>query len=88
MLERNYQTNATEMADESPLLSVIVTTKNEEKNIGRCLQSIVSQDYSNFEVIVVDNYSELDEEHRTKIYRQCLLSWSRKVGTTKFWDDN
>lgn len=40
-----------------PLVSVVITTKNEEKNIGNCLKSIVKQTYKNIEIIVVDNYS-------------------------------
>ena len=43
-----------------PLVSVVITTKNEEKNIGNCLKSIMSQTYPNdkIEIIVVDNNSE------------------------------
>ena len=40
-----------------PLVSIVVTTKNEENNIFNCLSSIKNQSYRNFEVIVVDNYS-------------------------------
>ena len=40
-----------------PLVSVIITTKNEEKNIESCLRSIKKQNYSNIEIIVVDNDS-------------------------------
>jgi glycosyltransferase involved in cell wall biosynthesis len=40
-----------------PLVSVIVTTKNEEKNIANCLKSILKQAYKNIEIIVVDNNS-------------------------------
>lgn len=39
------------------LVSVIVTTKNEEKNIANCLKSIQDQSYKNTEIIVVDNNS-------------------------------
>jgi glycosyltransferase involved in cell wall biosynthesis len=41
------------------LVSVIITTKNEEKNIARCLRSIAAQTYplEKLEVIVVDNNS-------------------------------
>jgi len=41
------------------LVSIIITTKNEEKNIGNCLESIKSQSYpqQNIEIIVVDNNS-------------------------------
>jgi glycosyltransferase involved in cell wall biosynthesis len=41
-----------------PLISVIITTKNEEKNIGTVLSSIKNQTYLNIEIIVVDNFSE------------------------------
>lgn len=40
-----------------PLVSVIVTTKNEEKNIANCLESIKDQSYKHIEIIVVDNNS-------------------------------
>lgn len=40
-----------------PLVSVIVTTRNEERNIGNCLRSIQLQTYKNIEIIVVDNNS-------------------------------
>lgn len=44
------------MKDRS-LVSVIVTTKNEEKNIVKLLGSIMQQTYKNFETLVVDNNS-------------------------------
>lgn len=42
-----------------PLVSVVITTKNEEKNIKNCLDSIVKQTYpqNKIEIIVVDNNS-------------------------------
>jgi glycosyltransferase involved in cell wall biosynthesis len=42
----------------NPLVSVIITTKNEEKNIENCLRSIKNQTFKNIELIVVDNFSE------------------------------
>lgn len=41
------------------IVSVIITTKNEEKNIGNCLKSIKEQGYPQnlIEIIVVDNNS-------------------------------
>lgn len=41
------------------MISVIVTTKNEESNLGNCLESIKKQNYSRdeIEIIVVDNNS-------------------------------
>lgn len=40
-----------------PLVSIVITTKNEEKNIANCLKSIQEQTYKNIEIIVVDNNS-------------------------------
>lgn len=47
------------MTSSKPVVSVVVTTKNEEKNIGRCLESITKQTYpkEKIEIIVVDNNS-------------------------------
>lgn len=41
-------------------VSIIIPARNEEQHIGRCLESIISQDFpsSMFEVIVVDDHSE------------------------------
>lgn len=41
----------------SPLISVVVPSYNSEKYIGDCIKSILSQSYSNFELIVVDDCS-------------------------------
>ena len=46
----------------SPLVSIVITTLNEEKNIENCIRSILSQTYKNTEIIVVDN----DSSDRTK----------------------
>lgn len=45
------------IATDLPSVSVVITTKNEEKNIETCLKSISLQSYSNLEIIVVDNSS-------------------------------
>ena len=45
-------------AKNNPLVSVVITTRNEEKNIENCLRSIQNQTFKNIELIVVDNYSE------------------------------
>jgi len=56
-----------------PLVSVVVTTKNEEKNLDSCLKSIKSQTFKNIELIVVDNFSgdrtaEIAKKYFAKIY--------------------
>lgn len=41
-----------------PLVSIIVPMRNEERNARQCIDSLVSQRYSNFEVIAVDDRSD------------------------------
>lgn len=42
-----------------PFISVIIPARNEERNIGHCLDSLLRQDYPShlFEVIVIDDHS-------------------------------
>jgi cellulose synthase/poly-beta-1,6-N-acetylglucosamine synthase-like glycosyltransferase len=40
-----------------PFVSIIVPARNEEDNIKKCLMSLLSQSYSNFELIVIDDSS-------------------------------
>jgi chlorobactene glucosyltransferase len=40
-----------------PLISVIVPARNERRNIQRCLQALLDQDYPHFELIVIDDRS-------------------------------
>jgi glycosyltransferase involved in cell wall biosynthesis len=53
---------------DKPLVSIVVTTKNEEKNIGNCLRSIKIQSYTNIEIIVVDNFSVDKTKNLAKKY--------------------
>lgn len=57
------------------LVSVVITTKNEEWCIERCLRSIKDQTWKNIEIIVVDNFStdktvEISEKYTSKVYRK------------------
>jgi chlorobactene glucosyltransferase len=40
-----------------PRVSVIVPARNEEKNVERCVRSLLAQDYENYEVVVIDDRS-------------------------------
>jgi chlorobactene glucosyltransferase len=46
----------------APLVSVLIPARNEEKNIETCLESLLKQDYPNFEIIVLDDNSK-DRTH-------------------------
>ncbi len=77
-----------------PLVSVIVTTKNEENNIENCLQSIKYQTYRSIELIVVDNYSkdktvELAENYTAAVYlkgseRSAQRNFGAKVSSGEY----
>lgn len=57
------------------LVSVTITTKNEEKNIENCLKSLKVQTYKEIEIIVVDNFStdktqEIAKKFTDKVYEK------------------
>lgn len=41
-----------------PKVSIILPARNEEEFIGKCLDSLIKQDYKNYEIIVIDDSSE------------------------------
>jgi cellulose synthase/poly-beta-1,6-N-acetylglucosamine synthase-like glycosyltransferase len=42
----------------NPKVSIILPARNEEEFISKCLDSLTSQDYENYEIIVIDDSSE------------------------------
>jgi len=46
-----------QLPEPAPLISVLVPARNEEANIGVCLESLRQQDYPNFEILVLDDSS-------------------------------
>jgi glycosyltransferase involved in cell wall biosynthesis len=59
-----------------PLVSVVITTKNEGKHIVSCLKSIKNQDYprEKIEIIVVDNHSTDDTVKLAKQYTKNIFT--------------
>lgn len=58
-----------------PLVSAIITTKNEESHIADCIRSVKNQTYKNLEIIVVDNYStdrtaEIAKAEEVRLFRK------------------
>ena len=45
------------LPDDLPMVSILVPARNEEQNIGRCIRSLLAQDYPSFEVLVLDDQS-------------------------------
>ena len=40
-----------------PLVSIVITTFNRAHKVGRCIDSVLKQNYKNIEIIVVDDHS-------------------------------
>jgi glycosyltransferase involved in cell wall biosynthesis len=53
---------------QSPIISVIIPSYNNEKHIIECLNSILEQTFNNFEVIIVNDGSTDDSEKLLKNY--------------------
>lgn len=50
-------TRANDLSFYSPLISVVVATRNAADMISGCMDSIVDQDYENWEIVVSDSNS-------------------------------
>jgi chlorobactene glucosyltransferase len=55
---------------DAPLISVCVPARNEERNIRACVESILAQDYPNFEVIILEDRST---DRTSEILRDLLM---------------
>jgi len=68
------------------LVSVVITTLNEENYISSCLKSIKNQTYENKEIIVVDSESsdrtlEIAKKYADKIVvEKCIMPKGRNIG--------
>lgn len=51
-----------------PLVSIVITTKNESRNIVACLESVRRQTFRDHEIIVVDNASTDDTKDLARRY--------------------
>jgi glycosyltransferase involved in cell wall biosynthesis len=65
-----------------PLVTVVITTRNEEKNIGLCLKSVQSQSWPKVEVIVVDNGSEDRTKEIAYLYTNLVYDKGPEIGAT------
>jgi len=59
------------------LISIIITTKNEERNIRNCLKSLENQDFprEEIEVVVVDNDSADRTKEIARRYTDKVFNW-------------
>ncbi len=59
--------------EKNPLVTVIIPTHNEEKDIKACIDSILKQTYNKIEIIVVDDGSSDRTKEIVKKYRRVRL---------------
>lgn len=57
-----------------PVVSIIISTKNEEENIENCLESITNQTYLNIELLVVDNNSSDKTKEIAQKYTDLVIN--------------
>jgi len=69
--------------DDAPLISVCIPARNEERNIRACVESALAQEYSSFEVIVLDDRST-DRTHEIlrELTRESGSSLPERQGQT------
>ena len=59
-------------------ISVIIPTFNEEKYISECLNSIINQTFNNYEIIIVDSYSQDNTVKIARKYADKIIECDRK----------
>ena len=57
------------MQEKRPEVSVIISTYNRSKNLKRCIESVLAQSFTNFEIIVVDDCSTDDTQEVVKKFK-------------------
>ena len=76
------------MKETEPIISVIMSTYNDEKKVGKSIESILNQTYKNFEFLIVDDFSQdstLDvlKHYEAKDRRVKIFTNKQNIGLTK-----
>ena len=58
------------MSNYSPKVSVMIVTYNQENLIGETIESVISQDYPNLEIVVADDASVDGTQSVIKAYQE------------------
>ena len=59
----DYRRPTARLPKARPFVSICLPARNEAKNIGACLRGLVVQEYSHFEILVLDDCSDDDTAH-------------------------
>jgi chlorobactene glucosyltransferase len=60
-----------------PKVSVLIPARNEEENLGWCIESLVEQEYPNFEILVLDDNS-------TDATAAIVQKWEQESGRVRY----
>ncbi|QLH06417.1 glycosyltransferase [Nitrosopumilus ureiphilus] len=63
-------------SESSPKISIILPARNEEEFISKCLDSLIDQDYKDYEIIAIDDSSE---DNTQKIIFQYAEKYSKVI---------
>ncbi|MGP8321877.1 MAG: glycosyltransferase [Methanosarcinaceae archaeon] len=66
---------AKEFQERYPTISIVTPSYNQGKFLGKCIQSILSQDYPNLELIIIDGGSTDESVEIIKKYENQLTFW-------------
>lgn len=71
------------MKNRTPLVSIVIPVKDQEKTIRKCIDSLLNLDYPEYEIIIVDNNSKDKSPTLVKRYknRKIRLLFERKPGS-------
>ena len=70
--------------DYQPLVSIIIVNLNRVKELTNCIESLNSQNYKNYEILVIDNNS-IDgsvDNIKSKFPNVCIYKTSKNLGTS------
>lgn len=63
------------------MISIIITAYNAEKTIERCLNSILENDYSDYEIILVNDGSKDNTEKVVELFASDKIKYFSKKNT-------
>lgn len=69
------------MKDNQVKISVIVPVLNEESHIKKCIDSLVNQEFLNYEIIIIDNGSKDNTMNLIKKYENVILLSENRKGS-------
>ena len=89
-IRRDKKSASSEQPSDQPGVTVVLCAHNESENLSQYLQALLTQDYPEYEVIVVDDGSEDDTRAVIERYmthdprlRMTFVPYGARVGSTK-----